>query len=394
MTPRSRLIILSLALIGLAFAGSSTWVHYKLVTDPSYISPCDMTATFSCSQAYLSQYGSLGGVPVAIAGAAWFAVVAAIAFFARPDKSSAAGSYIYVLSTVALAFVLYLGYASFAVLKTACVLCLGTYASVIGIFLVAGSTTKVPLGQLPGRLGRDFGAALKNPSALVAILAILGGTGAVAASFPKEGTRPVPPAPTAEQAGSFEAAWAQQPRIDLGIPADGAKVVIVKFNDYQCPGCRQAHDYYKPVLEKFAQSHPGAVKQIVKDWPWDNQCNFNAPTATGHPGSCAAAAAVRIAHDVSAAKATEMEDWIWANQQTLTRASVKASAERILGINDFDRRYDQKLPDIRKDIADGGALTIRSTPTFFINGVRVEQILPPAFFEQAIQLELNKTAGK
>ena len=143
MTPRSRLIILSLALIGLAFAASSTWVHYKLVTDASYTSPCDMTATFNCSQAYLSQYGSLAGVPVAIAGAAWFALVAAIAFFARPDKSSAAGTYVYVLSTVALAFVLYLGYASFSLLKTACILCLGTYASVNGNFIAAGSTTKM-----------------------------------------------------------------------------------------------------------------------------------------------------------------------------------------------------------------------------------------------------------
>ena len=394
MSPKSRLIILSLALIGLAFAASSTWVHYKLMTDATYTSPCDMTATFNCSQAYLSQYGSLAGVPVAIGGAAWFALVAAIAFFARPDKSSAAGTYIYVLSTIALAFVLYLGYASFTVLRTACVLCIGTYASVIGIFIAAGSTTKIPFGQLPSRMGRDLSEAMKNPGALVAILAILGGTTALAASFPQEGTRPVPAQPTAEQALTFEAAWAQQPRVDLGIPAEGARVVIVKFNDYQCPGCKQAHEFHKPVLEKFAQSHPGAVRQIVKDWPWDNQCNFNAPTATGHPGACAAAAAVRIARDTSAEKAAEVENWIWANQQTLTRASVKAAAERILQITDFDRRYDQKLPDIRRDIADGGALRIDSTPTMFINGVRVEQILPPGYFEQAIQLELAKAAGK
>jgi uncharacterized membrane protein/protein-disulfide isomerase len=394
MTPRSRLIILSLALIGLAFAASSTWVHYKLVTDASYTSPCDMTATFNCSQAYLSQYGSLAGVPVAIAGAAWFALVAAIAFFARPDKTSAAGTYIYVLSTIALAFVLYLGYASFAVLKTACILCLGTYASVIGIFIAAGSTTKIPMGQLPSRIGRDLSDALKNPAALVAILAILATTGTLAVAFPPEGTRPAAEQPTMEQATSFEAAWAQQPRIDLGIKAEGARVIIVKFNDYQCPGCKQAHEFYKPVLEKFAQSHPGAVKQVVKDWPWDNQCNFNAPTATGHPGACAAAAAVRIAQDHGADKVTEMEDWIWANQLTLTRASVKSAAERILGITDYDRQYELKKPDIQRDIADGGALSIRSTPTLFINGVRVEQILPPAFFEQAIQIELNKPAGK
>jgi hypothetical protein len=29
----------------------------------------------------------------------------------------------------------------------------------------------------------------------------------------------------------------------------------------------------------------------------------------------------------------------------------------------------------------------------FINGVRVEQLMPPAYFELAIQLELNKAAG-
>ncbi|HSK40406.1 MAG TPA: hypothetical protein VK943_11635 [Arenibaculum sp.] len=73
---------------------------------------------------------------------------------------------------------------------------------------------------------------------------------------------------------------------------------------------------------------------------------------------------------------------------------MKSAAERILGIADFDRQYEQKLPDIRRDIADGGALSIDTTPTLFINGVRIEQILPPAIFEQAIQIELNKPAGK
>jgi hypothetical protein len=93
-------------------------------------------------------------------------------------------------------------------------------------------------------------------------------------------------------------------------------------------------------------------------------------------------------------RATLGGDYTLRTSETLTRASVKSAAERIFGITDFDRQYELKLPDIRKDIADGGALSIKSTPTLFINGVRVEQILPPAYFEQAIQLELNKSAGK
>ena len=64
MSARSRWIILGLAILGFGFASSSAWVHYRLLTDASYISPCDINQTFNCSQVYLSHYGSVGGVPV------------------------------------------------------------------------------------------------------------------------------------------------------------------------------------------------------------------------------------------------------------------------------------------------------------------------------------------
>jgi hypothetical protein len=86
-------LILALALLGLAFASSSAWVHYRLLTDASYISPCDLNSTFNCSQVYLSPYGSIGGVPVAIGGMFWFGLVAIVAAFAVPNKTSPAGSY-------------------------------------------------------------------------------------------------------------------------------------------------------------------------------------------------------------------------------------------------------------------------------------------------------------
>ncbi len=57
------------------------------------------------------------------------------------------------------------------------------------------------------------------------------------------------------------------------MPADGAKVLIVKFNDYQCPACGQSYLAYKPILEKYAASHPGAVKLVLKDYPLSSECN-------------------------------------------------------------------------------------------------------------------------
>ena len=395
MTSRSRWLILGLALLGLGFASSSAWVHYKLLTDASYISPCDINDTFNCTQVYLSRFGSVAGVPVALGGVIWFAIVAMVAGFSRPgeDGTSPAGSYVFAMATIGLAVILYLGYASFAVLSHACLLCIGTYVSVIGIFIVSGFTTSVPMTQLPLRVFSDLRAAIVRPVPLMTTILFVAGAVTAVAYFPKEGTRPQPPqvtAPSAEAAKNFADAWAQQPRVDLGIPADGAKVVIVKFNDYQCPGCRETHEWYKPVLAKFQKSNPGAVKYIVKDWPWNAKCNFNTAT-TMHAGACEGAAAVRMGRDRG--KASEMEEWLYANQLTLTPASVRAAAEKILGVTDFDREYNLKLPDIRRDIADGGALSIKSTPTLFINGVRIEALMPPQYFELAIELEL-KNAGK
>jgi protein-disulfide isomerase len=217
-------------------------------------------------------------------------------------------------------------------------------------------------------------------------------------NFPKEGT--VPGSPSVASSGAvddtFAAQWARMPRIDLGVPANGAKVVVVKFNDFQCPPCGQTYGWYKPVLAKFEQTNPGAVRVVLKDWPWNAKCNIGATGGPTHPGACEAAAAYRMARDQGPAKELEMEEWLYGNQATLAPDTVKAAADRILGIKDFDRQYLVKLEDIKKDVADGMALHINGTPTLFINGVRVvsQGLMPAAYLELAIQLELNRAAGK
>jgi len=391
MTPKSRIVILVLALVGLAFAGASTWTHYKIMTDASFTPSCDVNSTFNCSQVYLSPYGSVWGVPVAIGGLFWFAVVAAIAAFGRVGKGEASGSYIFALSIVGMAAVLYLANASYT-MKAFCILCMGTYVSVIGIFLTSGASPSIPILQVPGRMFSDLFSALKKPAVAVVALIIAAGTGSTMAFFPKEGTRPQLPAKPIESTSDFADAWFKQPRIDLGIPADGAKVIIVKFNDFQCPMCRITHEAYQPVLDKFEQSNPGAVKYVLKDWPWNTKCNSNAQTL--HPAACEAAAAVRIARAQGKAKEHEMEAWVFAHQNPpASPLEIQGAAQKILGISDFDRQYQQQLPAIRRDIADGVALGINGTPTYFMNGVRLPGNMPPPYFELAIQLELNKAAG-
>jgi uncharacterized membrane protein len=397
MTPRLRWLLLGFALVGLGVAGASTWVHYRLLTDPTYISPCDVSAAFNCTQVYLSRYGSVWGVPVAIAGMLWFGLVAQIAGFSRTDgRPSAAAAYVTALGVVGLAVSLYLAYVSWFELKTGCLLCMATYACVIAILATVSRATAVPMGSLFARVAGDLGTALSRPPALAAAVLLAAATVGLVVWFPREGSlaetaaaqpgaTSTTPAATADD--PFAKWWAQQPRIDLGIQAEGARVVVVKFNDFLCGTCARAHFLYKPVLDRFATSHPGAVKLVVKDWPWDVSCNFNAgATIPGHEAACAAAAAARMAADRG--KYDEMATFLY--QQGRSAQDIRATAAKLLGITDFDREYALKLQDIRRDIADGGALGIRGTPTYFINGVRINELLQPAQFERAIGLELQR----
>jgi uncharacterized membrane protein len=88
-----------------------------------------------------SSYATFHGIPVAIGGAVWSTLVLLIAALGmrrdKEDQYAAASGYIFVLATVALSAVLYLGYASFFVIGKACPICMTMYVAVIGIFLVS-----------------------------------------------------------------------------------------------------------------------------------------------------------------------------------------------------------------------------------------------------------------
>jgi uncharacterized membrane protein/protein-disulfide isomerase len=393
MSPTIRWGFLACAAVGLALAMEASWVHYRLLTDPGYVSPCNISTALSCSQLYLT-HGRVLGIPVAFGGLVWFALVGLIAAFATPDrKPSAAAAYLAVLGAIGMLIVVALAYTSVVVAKTACIYCLGTYVTVLAVFVLTRRVAAVPIATLPARLWSDLRLIVKRPATAVAAAAYVVALVAFLVWFPGEGAIARAAAPAATEAASFADAWARQPRTDLGIPADGAKVVIVKFNDFECPPCRQVEEWYRPVLRKFDQSNPKAVKYVMKDWPWNSACNFTTPGIPGHEASCNAAVAARIARDRG--KADETMAWLFAHQGT-TPAAVIEAATTILGLGpgEFETAYKAKLPAIQQDVADGQLLQVNTTPTFFINGVRLPNApLSPAYFEMAIDLELAK-AGK
>ena len=107
---------------------------------------------------------------------------------ARDSVREDVPGYLFVMSTLALAAVLYLGYASFVILKTVCVLCLTTYAAVIGIFLVSGAATQFPMTTLPRRAARDLRVLVGNPLAIGIVVLFFAGAATTLAFFPREGS--------------------------------------------------------------------------------------------------------------------------------------------------------------------------------------------------------------
>ena len=90
MAARTRNLILAFAVLGLGASAWSSYVHYKLLTRPGYTSFCDVNATVSCTQAYLSQYGSLWGIPVALGGVFFFTFVLLMAGWGAGRTAQAA----------------------------------------------------------------------------------------------------------------------------------------------------------------------------------------------------------------------------------------------------------------------------------------------------------------
>ena len=396
MTKNVRLLLALLALAGLASALASLYVHLQVLTQPGYVSFCDVSAAVSCTQVYQSRYGSIAGVPVALLGVLRYLGVLLVLAGSRwgwPSLRENSPGYIFLLSTAGLGFVLYMAYASLVLLKTVCLMCVVTYVAVAALFIISGIRTPYPMITIPRRLLQDAKTALASPVALALVLVFVVGATAAIAFFPRGGATPVPPAgqaAAADRQSEFVRFWESQVRTQLPVSADGAAVVIVRFSDYQCPACAQSYKDYKPIVERYNAQYPGAIKVVQKDFPLETECN-TALARDVHVASCEAAAAMKAAQAKGRGEA--MEDWLYTNHQTLTPAAVRKAAAEIGGVTDFDAQYPALLNAVKGDIALASILGVRQTPTFYINGVKVEGAMGAPYFELALQLELKK-AGK
>ncbi|MEQ4497908.1 DsbA family protein [Nocardioides kribbensis] len=145
----------------------------------------------------------------------------------------------------------------------------------------------------------------------------------------------------------------------LGAEAETG-VTFVEFLDFECEGCRAAY----PAVEQLREEYAGRVTFVARYFPMP-----------GHVNGERAARAVE-----AAARQGAFEDMYhrmyrtqgqWGDQQT-PHDELFASFAEDLGLDLEQWRADYEDPAtaerVAADMADGRALGVQGTPTFFVDG--------------------------
>ncbi len=149
------------------------------------------------------------------------------------------------------------------------------------------------------------------------------------------------------------------------------KVTIVEFSDFACPFCKASF----PGLREVSVKYKDSVKIIFRDWP-------------GHDSSLNLAMAAYCAGEQN--KFWEMHDKLFQNQSDTfgnDKNQLAALAQQLGVYNqEFQTCFDQQkyLPQIQKNFTDSELLAVAGTPTWFINGEKIEGELSVSDLEKLI----------
>ena len=136
-----------------------------------------------------------------------------------------------------------------------------------------------------------------------------------------------------------------------------APVTLVKYGDYECPYCGQAH----PLLKELQERVDEQVRFVFRHFPLDSV----------HPRARRAAQAAEAA--ARQGRFWEMHDLLYENQGKLSEEDLlRYAAELGLDLLRFeeDLANDHHAWRIEEDRLGGIRAGVEGTPGFFVNGVR------------------------
>lgn len=124
-------VITFIAIVGIVLSGVSVYNHYK----PTPTDYCDFGDTFNCDAVNKSVYSHFGPVPVAGIGVLGYIFLLLLSRVRR--ENTLASTLLVVSSLIATGFSAWLTYLEARVLYSYCIICLGSFACIVLIALLA-----------------------------------------------------------------------------------------------------------------------------------------------------------------------------------------------------------------------------------------------------------------
>lgn len=167
---------------------------------------------------------------------------------------------------------------------------------------------------------------------------------------------------------------------------DIAPVTIIEFSDFQCPFCRTFYeDTYLQLKKDYIDT--GKVKLAYRHFPLDF-----------HAAAQVSAEAAECANDQG--KFWEYHDLLYQKQGEKGTGTIEYTKDDIktwmseLGIDSgaFDACVDsgKHAETVKVDTTYAGTVGVQATPSFFVNGQKLEGAQPYSVFKTMIDQELAK----
>ena len=178
-----------------------------------------------------------------------------------------------------------------------------------------------------------------------------------------------------------------------GRPARGAadaKVLVVVYDDFQCPYCRM---YYQTLFGEVMKDYGDRVRVVFKDYPL---------AAIHHWASRAAVDSECLAAQNGAAY-WDFSDYVHGNQQVISGAGNLAAQQAALDKLSTDLGQKHKLDNARlqgclkkqdhaqldASVQEGDAVGVEGTPAIFVSGEKLEGAVDADRMRQALNIALR-----
>jgi protein-disulfide isomerase len=145
-----------------------------------------------------------------------------------------------------------------------------------------------------------------------------------------------------------------------------AQITIVEYSDFQCFGCAS----FQPLVKRVAEEYSDDVKIVYRHFPLVaiHSNAFNAAKASEAAGN---QDKFWEMHDMLFAKQEE-----WSDDRNAKNKFVGYAESLELDIEKFksDFESDEVKERVEKDLFDGQRLGVSATPTFYMNGEKLNGI--------------------